>query len=257
MASREKPIILFLHGSWHLPLHYRSLIDGLRSNGFTVLAPNLVTTGYDDSIDDKTHIDSTYQVRQYILPYLDQGCKVVVASHSSGGIMAGQASVGLTLEDRTAQGLKGGIIAVVYIAGLIDPENLRNQPPFPGRWTDHKKRPIPEGPARELLYNGIEEPRLREALQMLVWESESAYAPERLHAASDVRALKIYVVCTRDRIVPPEQQYQWAALAGATVVEFECGHSPFLLEKETALLVDIITKAAGSVNTSLHRVKVA
>ncbi|KAI1408734.1 Alpha/beta hydrolase fold-1 [Hypoxylon sp. FL1857] len=251
MATREKPIILFIHGSWHLPLHYRSLIDGLRGSGFTVLAPYLVTTGYSDSIDDKTHVDATYQIREYILPYLDQGHKVIVVSHSSGGIVAGQASVGLTLEERTAQGLKGGITNVVYIAGLIDAENARKRGPFPESWTDYKKRPMLEGPARTLLYNDVEESRVKEALQLLVWQSETTYAPERLHVASEVRAKKTYVVCKNDKMVPPEKQYQRAAEAGATVVELDCGHSPFLLEKETALLVDIITKAAEVVTASL------
>ncbi|KAI1134978.1 Alpha/beta hydrolase fold-1 [Hypoxylon sp. FL0543] len=252
MATQAKPIILFIHGSWHLPLHYRALIDGLRSSGFTVLAPYLVTTGYSDSIDDKTHVDATNQVRGYISPYLDQGREVVVVSHSSGGIVAGQASVGLTLEDRKAQGLRGGISSVIYIAALTDPENARYRAPFPEGWTDHKKRPMPEPLAGALLYNDVEESRVQEALRLLVWQSETTFAPDRLHAQSEVRAAKIFVVCTRDKIVPPEKQYQRAADAGATVAELECGHSPFLRDRETAQLVDIILKAAeGSVNASL------
>lgn len=95
-----------------------------------------------------------------------------------------------------------------------------------------------------LLYDDVEESRQKSALQMLHLQSEATYDPDRSQTASDVRALKIYVVCTKDKIVPPEKQYQRVAAAGATAVELDCGHSPFLLDKETEVLVDVITKAA-------------
>ncbi|KAI1099153.1 alpha/beta-hydrolase [Jackrogersella minutella] len=248
MATREKPIILLLHGAWHIPLHYRSLIDPLRSRGYTVLAPYLVTTGCDDSIDDKSHVDAAYQIREYLLPLLDQGRKILVVAHSFAGIVATGAAVGLTLEDRAAQGLKGGIIGVVYIASLVEPEHGRpDQPiPFPAGWTDKKKRPMPDDLARMLMYHDVEDSRLNRALQMLVWQSETTYDTDKLHTAAEIRAPKTYVVCKQDQIVPPENQYKRAAAAGATLVEFDCAHSPFLLDKETGLLIDIITKAAES-----------
>lgn len=61
---------------------------------------------------------------------------------------------------------------------------------------------------------------------------------------SEVQAVKKYVVCTKDKIVAPEKQYQRAAAAGAEVAELDCGHSPFLLEKETGMLMDIIEGVA-------------
>lgn len=144
MGSQEKPTILFIHGAWHIPLHYRSLIDGLRKRGYTVLAPSLVTTGYDDSIDGKTHLDATSQVRELLVPYLDQDRKVVIAAHSYGGMVATQTAFGLTLKERAAQGLRGGVIGLVYIAALVAPEHGRppsgTRIPFPEGWTD--VRPI-------------------------------------------------------------------------------------------------------------------
>ncbi|KAI2472426.1 alpha/beta-hydrolase [Annulohypoxylon bovei var. microspora] len=246
MAAQEKPTILLLHGAWHIPLHYRSLIDPLRSSGYTVLAPQMVTTGCDDSIDDKTYIDATDQIREYLRPLLEQGRKIAVVAHSFAGIIATGAAAGLTLEDRAAQGLQGGIISIVYIASLIEPEHGRpDKPiPFPPGWTDYKKRPVPEEMARMFFYDDVEESRQKHALQMIVWQSESSYdTTERSIAASDIRAPKTYVVCKKDKIVPPEKQYERAAAAGATVVELDCAHSPFLHDKETEVLLDVITKA--------------
>ncbi|KAI1208931.1 Alpha/beta hydrolase fold-1 [Annulohypoxylon truncatum] len=246
MASQEKPTILLIHGAWHIPLHYRSLIDPLRSSGYTVLAPYLVTTGYDDSIDGKTHADSTNQIREYLRPLLDQGRKILVVAHSAGGVVATGAAAGLTLEDRAAQGLPGGIIGIVYIAALVEPKHGRpDEPiPFPPGWTDFKKRPVPEDLARMLFYDDVEESRQNKALQMLHWQSEMTYDPEESETVVEVRTPKTFVVCKKDKIVPPDKQYQRAAEIGATLVELDCAHSPFLLDKETEVLLDVITKAA-------------
>ncbi|KAI8959596.1 Alpha/beta hydrolase fold-1 [Daldinia sp. FL1419] len=248
MTAQDKLIILFIHGAWHIPLHYRDLLDRLRSGGYGILAPTLAITGYDDSIDGKTHVDATAQVRQLLIPYLDQGRKVVVVSHSYGGAVATQVSAGLTLEERVAQGLRGGVVGLVYIAAIISPEDGRAPPerpfPYPAGWTDYKKLPLPHDLARALLYHDVEEPRVNEALRLLVWQSESASTPDGLCVVSDIPVPKTYVVCKNDKIVMPKDQYRFAEAAGATVVELECGHSPFLIEKETAALVDIITKTA-------------
>lgn len=139
MTTEEKPTILLIHGSWHTPLHYRHLIDALRARGHPVLAPVLPTTGHDDSIDGKTFLDAASQVRGLLVPYLDQDRKVVIVAHSFGGIVTAHIVAGLSLEERSAQGLKGGVTSIVYIAAQLSPENLRfkpgNAPPF-FEWID-------------------------------------------------------------------------------------------------------------------------
>ncbi|KAI1780238.1 Alpha/beta hydrolase fold-1 [Hypoxylon cercidicola] len=248
MAEQEKPVILLIHGSWHIPLHYRYLIDGIRSRGYTVLAPSLVTTGYDDSIIGKTHLDAAAQTREFLLPYVDQGRTVVVIGHSYGGIVATQAVAGLTLEERSAQGLAGGVTSLIYISALIEPANSRFKPgtPYPFGWTDLKKWEMAGEFAKVHLFQDVEQQRAEEAIRQLVFQSAVACDPEALNSASEVRAAKTYVVCKKDQIVSPEDQYKRAKAAGAQVIELECGHSPFLLEKETAVLVDIVIKAAGT-----------
>ncbi|XXG94905.1 hypothetical protein Hte_001164 [Hypoxylon texense] len=248
MAAQEKSIVLLIHGAWHMPLHYRYLIDGIRNKGYTVLAPSLITTGYDDSIVGKTHLDAASQIREFLLPYVEQGRNVVVVGHSYGGLVATQAVVGLTLEERSAHGLAGGVTSLVYISALTKPENSRFEPgePYPFGWTDLKKWELGQDFARAHLYQDVEQQRADEALRLLVFQSAITYEPDALNEASEVRAAKTYVVCKKDKIVLPENQYKRAKAAGAQVVELDCGHSPFLLEKETASLVDIVMKAAGA-----------
>lgn len=98
--------------------------------------------------------------------------------------------------------------------------------------------------AKAHLYQDVEQQRVEEALCKLVFQSAITYIPDALNEAAEVQVAKTYVVCKKDKIVLPENQYQRAKEAGARVVELECGHSPFLLEKETAALVDIVIQAA-------------
>ncbi|KAI1760701.1 hypothetical protein GGR53DRAFT_65818 [Hypoxylon sp. FL1150] len=128
ITAHRKPVILLVHGAWHIPLHYRYLIDAIRSSDYTVLALNLVTAGYDDIIVGKTHLDAVSQVREFLIPYLKQGRKAVVIGHSYGGLVAHQAVAGLTLEERSAQGLTGGVTSIVFISALTKPENSRFKP---------------------------------------------------------------------------------------------------------------------------------
>lgn len=118
MSNTEKPVVVLVHGAWHQPLHYRRLIDALRAEGQTVLAPPLASAGYDDSIEGKSHTDDVRRIYETMLPYLDKGRTAVVVAHSYGGIPAAVATQGHTVAERKTRGLPGGIISMVHIATL-------------------------------------------------------------------------------------------------------------------------------------------
>lgn len=119
MTESEKPVILIVHGAWHRPLHYRALINQLKDQGCTVLAPPLASSGYDDSINIKSHLDDVHRIHEVLVPYIDQGREVVVVAHSYGGIPATEAAENLTVVERRAKGLQGGITSFIYIAALV------------------------------------------------------------------------------------------------------------------------------------------
>lgn len=64
------------------------------------------------------------------------------------------------------------------------------------------------------------------------------------HGTSEIAVPKIYFAAKNDLVVPYEGQKAMAQAASAQIIELECGHSPFLKETETALIVDVIEKAA-------------
>lgn len=50
---------------------------------------------------------------------MDGGKEIVLVMHSYGGMPGGAAAYGLSKQERSAVGLRGGIIGLVYIAALI------------------------------------------------------------------------------------------------------------------------------------------
>lgn len=114
--DKQKPVILLVHGAWHRPFHYRSLIDALNAKGFTVLVPPLASSGYDDSVDGKTYHDDVKRIHHVLLPVLDSGRTVIGVGHSYGGVPLTVAIQGNTIAERTAEGLKGGIRSAIYIS---------------------------------------------------------------------------------------------------------------------------------------------
>lgn len=122
MSDPDKPVIVLVHGAWHRPLHYIELINGLRSKGFTVVAPINVTAGWDDAIVGKTHLDDAKIIQEAMSSASDAGKEIVLVCHSYGGIPGTAAAEGNTAAERSSKGLKGGIISVVYIAAFALPQ---------------------------------------------------------------------------------------------------------------------------------------
>lgn len=114
--DKQKPVIFLVHGAWHRPLHYRLLIHALQAKGFTVLAPPLASSGYDDSVDGKTYHDDVKRVHEALLPFLDEGRIAIGIGHSYGGVPLTVAIQGHTVAERAAKGLKGGVASAIYIS---------------------------------------------------------------------------------------------------------------------------------------------
>lgn len=114
-----KPVIVLVHGACHPPHFYRSLINYLHEDGYTVLAPPLPTTGLDDSVAHKTYTHDVQRIHEDLLPHLDAGRKAVLVCHSFGGIAGSAATENQTIEERKLTGRPGGITAVVFIAAAV------------------------------------------------------------------------------------------------------------------------------------------
>lgn len=82
-STSTKAIIIIIHGAFHPPIYYRNLIEPLRAQGYTVLAPPMPTTGLDDSVNDTTYVDDVRRIHESLLPLFDkEGREAVVVAHS-------------------------------------------------------------------------------------------------------------------------------------------------------------------------------
>ena len=277
--AAEKPIVVVVHGAFHLPQYYQRLIGPLRQQGYTVLAPALPSTGSDDSINGRTYVDDVRRIHEILLPLLDAGRTAVVVGHSQGGIAASAVAEGQTIEARNYRGLPGGITAVLYVAAFAlpakdmslidsigDPEALENCPyylqvrcfPLGGRaqcpWSLAGVLTFgnPQGHhcvcgsnAGNAFYNLLPEDERAEASRWLVHQSRASQTAPVRFVASDVTVPKTYVVCKHDNVFPVSSQISMAKASGCRVLELDADHSPFLGETTSKQLVSIIVDAAG------------
>ncbi|KAI5868497.1 alpha/beta-hydrolase [Durotheca rogersii] len=251
--SSPKPLIILIHGAFFSPVHYRSLIEPLRAQGYPVVAPPLPSTGLDDSVAGKTYVDDVKRLLEAASPFLDEGREAVVVGHSQGGIAASALTEGQTVQDRKARGLQGGIRAVVYLTALAIPKKgdslhglLGGTPP-----------PIykAEGPFYVLTDqvfspstgdHGVPQDAQAALLRTLVHQSKASIEAPVQFAAPDVTVPKTYIVCTQDPSLPAALQESMAEAAGCQVVRVESGHFPFLESDATAReVVDAIVNVAG------------
>jgi alpha-beta hydrolase superfamily lysophospholipase len=133
----QKPVIVIVPGSYHRPVHYRKIADPLRAQGYEVLSFDLAVCG--DAVDPElSFFDDAAVIKEHLFPLLEKGKKAVIVSHSYGSLPVSALVDGQTIAERTEKGLKGGIAAVINIAGFVFPArgksimgNDQNPPPPP------------------------------------------------------------------------------------------------------------------------------
>lgn len=133
----QKPVIVIVPGAYHRPVHYRKIVDPLRAQGYEVLSFDLAVCG--EELDPElSFFDDAALIKEHLLPLLDEGKKAVIVSHSYGSLPVTALVDGQTVAERTEKGLKGGIAAVINIAGFVFPVrsksifgNEQNPPPPP------------------------------------------------------------------------------------------------------------------------------
>ncbi|CZR54964.1 uncharacterized protein PAC_04849 [Phialocephala subalpina] len=117
--STSKPTILILHGAWHSPPHYQSLVTLLNAAGYPTLCPTQPT--FDAKPPTKTlHNDAEFV--QGILKELieEEGKEVVLALHSYSGVVGTQAvTEEFSKAAREKRGLEGGVIRLLFMAGFV------------------------------------------------------------------------------------------------------------------------------------------
>lgn len=116
----SKPAIVIIPGAWHCPQHYQRLVNELVKIGYEAEGVTLPSVGSSPPLPSWDQ--DAEAVRQIILRYLDAGKDVIALAHSFGGIAMSEGVKGLGKEDREREGLKGGVVRLIFMAAMAVPE---------------------------------------------------------------------------------------------------------------------------------------
>ena len=120
MATSSKPVILIVHGSWHNPNHFFRFRLALHEAGFETECPTQPSYGV-LKLSNPLAADA-YCIRSAAQALVDQGRDVIVVMHSYGGIIGSEAiNEDLGQTQRAKQGLKGGVVHLLYLCAFIVP----------------------------------------------------------------------------------------------------------------------------------------
>ena len=119
------PTIVFVPGMWVGPKPFEECSERLKKAGYETRTAVLVSNGNVSNNFTLNHdiagIRAT--VRAAVV---DEGKEVVLVLHSGGGFLGSAAIRGLSLEERKAKDLAGGVSIIVFVAGGVMPEGTEH-----------------------------------------------------------------------------------------------------------------------------------
>ncbi|KAA8651682.1 hypothetical protein EYZ11_009275 [Aspergillus tanneri] len=178
-----KPAVVLVHGAWHTPPNYRRYIDALMNQGFPVHCPALPSCSATRP-PPASYEDDVAAVRRTVQSLVMASQKVIMLMHSYGGAIGTDAIRELTVPERRAKNLPGGVIHLTYLcAYILRPGNtilsvvqesgmMHLWPQFVENADDGSTFPV--DPVL-LFLGGVEKSLIDEALPHLVRSPQSAF----------------------------------------------------------------------------------
>jgi pimeloyl-ACP methyl ester carboxylesterase len=118
--STPKPAIIIVPGSFSPASFYAPVVGKLNAAGYsTVEVASYPSIGRRDPEPAATMMDDAKFINEAVEKLADAGQDVVVVAHSYGGVPTSEALKGLAKDQRGAEGKKGGVVRVLYVAALI------------------------------------------------------------------------------------------------------------------------------------------
>lgn len=136
MPNPALPIVVLVPGAWHSPVHYLLLISKLTTFCYHTVTGRLPSCDSADPNDQSAAKDAAYVRDALIMPHLNAGRKVILAMHSYGGCPGATAGHGLSVTERQAAGLPGGVVGIVFIAAFLAKEGQSLLSSLPGKVFD-------------------------------------------------------------------------------------------------------------------------
>lgn len=118
--SMSPPTVVLVHGTWHTPAHYKAFTTALEATGLEVYCP-LLPTCNGSRPPDSSFCDDVATIRSLVMSLVQSGKRILLIMHSYGGVVGSSALDGLSLSQRSAEGLLGGVVNLIYACAYILP----------------------------------------------------------------------------------------------------------------------------------------
>jgi pimeloyl-ACP methyl ester carboxylesterase len=112
----SKTTFVFSLGAWMHPTVFDAVRTRLEALGFPSECPAHPSIGAEPP--SKTLEDDVSSLCSVLTALADEGRDIAVVGHSYGGVVASNAVEGLVKPVRTANGKRGGVVSVVYLAAF-------------------------------------------------------------------------------------------------------------------------------------------
>jgi Alpha/beta hydrolase family len=215
-----KPALLFVHGAWHIPEHYKKLTTKLSEAGFDVTIPHLPTCTNEvpppHGLEDDCKV-----VRSSAMHLADQGRSIIVLMHSYGGVVGTDSLKDLSFSYRQSQGLPGGVVRLIYMCAFLLPVN--------GTLFNGELAPIvAEQPEQETctmrkpeyhFYDEADGPERQHCMKLLTLHPAEVQKHCTIQYAAYRDIPTTYLVCEQDRALLPEYQKGMIQAAEGPVIK--------------------------------------
>ena len=252
-STSQKPNIVIVPGAWCRPGLYEPLESRIQKAGYKVQVVDLPSNGDPPSFAPDWTPDIKL-IASTVEACVENGETVVVVAHSAGGASTTQAVQGLSLQERQAVGHPGGVARLVYLCAFAPDLGMSPMSHTEVRaffyWAlikDEIDYPDPNL-IDDFLFNGLSAEDIAEYkpfVQKSAWKA-------RQHAGTDVTYVgwkhipSSYLICQRDKAVPPDMQEMIVAQDGSKfddVLRIDAGHSPFISHADVT--ANFVRRAAG------------
>ncbi|KAF4949470.1 hypothetical protein FSARC_13454 [Fusarium sarcochroum] len=244
--------VVIIPGSFAKPNLYVSLTKSLARHDIQCEVVDLPSVGRREGKPPGTMADDVNEIVATTTKLLDQDKDVVFLTHSYGGVPGTQSLERLSRKARQAEGKKGGVGKIIYMAAVALPVGgsvlgLLTAPDFL-KIDDDYMTLEPEGSAPFTFSDFPPEEALKLA-KALPEQATASYRDELTYPGYEDAEVH-YIVCEKDKLVLTEYQYGMVEfLRGVTKGEvglhkLNSGHSPYLTQPDnvTKIVKEIIEK---------------
>lgn len=254
-----KPTFLFVPGIWHQPSVFSPVTTRLSSHGYPTTWLSLPSVGANPGLPDfSADVDA---LTKLINTHLSKEEDLILVFWSYGSVPGSEAVLPSMIKSaREKEGLRGGVIHLVYLAAPILPVGMsvaKSRPPEVEESNDMVTYNDPPGTvvvgaalAAMLFYNDVEDPAVVKELTDGLQPMSLGPLRSELTRAAWMYTPSTVVMCEKDLGLPTERFEKQLEVAreikpGAFERVEKCGasHVPFVTMPEW--VVEVLRRAAG------------